>query len=119
MGSSSGGTDRIGAVKKDAQALFQLARTALERAGAHARMAEATARHLVAAGEQGLSTHGMSRVPFYCGMLRRGRADGRAEPRLKAERAGACLIDNLDGLPYVSVQWAVEEAIQRARRNGI
>jgi (2R)-3-sulfolactate dehydrogenase (NADP+) len=35
------------------------------------------------------------------------------------ERAGACLIDNRDGLPYVSVQWAVAEAIQRARRNGI
>jgi (2R)-3-sulfolactate dehydrogenase (NADP+) len=61
----------------------------------------------------------MSRVPFYCGMLRRGRADGAAEPRMQAERAGACLIDNRDGLPYVSAQWAVEEAIQRARRNGI
>ena len=82
-------------------------------------MAEAAARHLVRAEEQGLPTHGMSRVPFYCGMLRRGRADGAAEPRMQAERAGACLIDNRDGLPYVSAQWAVEEAIQRARRNGI
>ena len=82
-------------------------------------MAEAAARHLVRAEEQGLPTHGMSRVPFYCGMLRRGRAEGKAEPRMKAERAGACLIDNQDGLPYVSVQWAIEEAIQRARRNGI
>src|SRR2546429_8205906 len=36
-----------------------------------------------------------------------------------AERGGACLIDNRDGLPYVSVEWAVGEAIQRARRNGI
>src|SRR5207247_2139347 len=35
------------------------------------------------------------------------------------DRAGVCLIDNHDGLPYVSVQWAVEEVIQRARRNGI
>jgi len=33
--------------------------------------------------------------------------------------AAVCLIDNRDGLPYVSVQWAVEEVIQRARRNGI
>src|SRR5207249_10320459 len=74
--------DRILAVKKDAQALFHLARTALERAGAHAGMAEAAARHLVAAEEQGLSTHGMSRVPFYCGMLRRGRADGAAQPAM-------------------------------------
>ena len=106
-------------MKKDAQELFRLARTALEKAGAHFKTAEATARHLVRAEEQGLPSHGMSRVPFYCGMLRRGRADGKAEPRMKAERGGACLIDNGDGLPYVSAQWAIEEAIQRARRNGI
>jgi (2R)-3-sulfolactate dehydrogenase (NADP+) len=106
-------------MKKDAQELFRLARSALEQAGAHGAMAEAAARHLVRAEQQGLPTHGMSRVPFYCGMLRNGRADGSARPAMLTERAGACLIDNRDGLPYVSVQWAVEEAIQRARRNGI
>ena len=106
-------------MRKDPQALFQLARTALARAGANPRMADATARHLVAAEEQGLPTHGMSRVPFYCGMLRKGRADGAAEPALVAERGAACLIDNRDGLPYVSVRWAIDEALQRARRNGI
>ena len=106
-------------MKKDAQSLLQLACTALERAGANHRMAEAAARHLVRAEAQGLRTHGLSRVPFYSGMLRRGRAVGEAEPAMVVERAGACLIDNRDGLPYVSAQWAVEEAIQRARRNGI
>ena len=99
--------------------MFQLAVTALERAGANPRMAQATARHLVAAEEHGLPTHGMSRVPFYCGMLRKGRADGAAEPRLVADRGAVCLLDNADGLPYVSAQWAVEEVMQRARRNGI
>jgi (2R)-3-sulfolactate dehydrogenase (NADP+) len=104
---------------KDAQALLDLARAALERAGANSRMAEAAARHLVRAEEQGLPTHGMSRVPFYCGMLRKGRADGAAQPAMIADRAAVCLIDNRDGLPYVSAQWAVEEVIARARRNGI
>jgi len=106
-------------MKKNAQELFRLARTALECAGAHPRMAEAAAKHLVRAEEQGLATHGLSRVPFYCSMLRNGRADGAAHPAMLAERGGACLIDNRDGLPYVSVEWAVGEAIQRARRNGI
>jgi (2R)-3-sulfolactate dehydrogenase (NADP+) len=106
-------------MKKAPQDLFRLARTALERAGSHSRMAEAAARHLVRAEEQGLPTHGMSRVPFYCGMLRRGRADGAAQPAMVADRAAACLIDNRDGLPYVALQWAVDEVIQRARRNGI
>src|SRR5947207_8343936 len=102
-------------MKKSGQALLQLAHTALEKAGANSKMAEAAARHLVRAEAQGLPTHGMSRVPFYCSMLRRGRADGTAEPALVAERPAACLIDNRDGLPYVSVEWAVNEAIERAR----
>jgi (2R)-3-sulfolactate dehydrogenase (NADP+) len=106
-------------MKKDAQTLLELATTALKRAGANDRMAAATARHLVQAEAQGLPTHGMSRVPFYCAMLRNGRNDGAAQPRLVAERAGACLIDNADGLPYVSAQWAIDEVIQRARRNAI
>ena len=106
-------------MKKPAQELFRLGRTALERAGAHAGMAEAAARHLVQAEAQGLPTHGMSRVPFYCSMLRNGRADGTAHPAMVSDRAAACLIDNRDGLPYVSVDWAVAEVIQRARRNGI
>jgi (2R)-3-sulfolactate dehydrogenase (NADP+) len=110
---------RILLVKKDAQTLLGLARTALEKAGANSKMAEAAARHLVRAEEQGLPTHGMSRVPFYCGMLRKGRADGAAQPAMVADRAGVCLIDNRDGLPYVSAQWAVAELIERARRNGI
>jgi (2R)-3-sulfolactate dehydrogenase (NADP+) len=106
-------------MQRDAQELFRLARTALENAGANSRMAEATARHLVRAEEQGLPTHGVSRVPFYCSMLRKGRADGAARPAMVADHAATCLIDNRDGLPYVSAQWAIEEVIQRARRNGI
>ena len=106
-------------MKKPAQELFRLGCTALERAGAHAAMAQAAARHLVQAEAQGLPTHGMSRVPFYCSMLRNGRADGTAHPAMVSDRAAACLIDNRDGLPYVAVDWAVAEVIQRARRNGI
>jgi (2R)-3-sulfolactate dehydrogenase (NADP+) len=106
-------------MKKSAEDLFRLARTALEKAGAHSKMAEAAARHLVSAEEQGLATHGMSRVPFYCAMLRNGRADGSSHPAMVADRSAVCLIDNRDGLPYVTVRWAVDEAIQRARRNGI
>src|SRR5260370_11716017 len=104
-------------MKKSGQALLQLARTALEKAGAHSRMAEAAARHLVQAEEQGLPTHGMSRVPFYCGMLRKGRADGAAQPAMVAGPPAGCLIDNRDRLPYRSVQCAIDELIHPARRH--
>jgi len=106
-------------MKKNPQELFQLARQALERAGAHTAMAEAAARHLVRAEEQGLPSHGMSRVPFYCSMLRNGRAEGTARPVMKSERGAACLIDNADALPYESCAWAIGEVIARARRNGV
>jgi len=106
-------------MRNNAQELFRLARAALEKAGAHSKMAEATAQHLVRAEAQGLPTHGMSRVPFYCTMLRKGRADGAARPALVAERGAACLIDNRDGLPYASAQWAIDELVQRARRNAV
>src|SRR5688500_13004909 len=58
--------DRIVIMKKKPEELFRLASEALSRAGANARMAETTAEHLVRAEAQGLPTHGMSRVPFYC-----------------------------------------------------
>ena len=106
-------------MKKKPQELFRLAKQALVKAGAHATMAETAAQHLVRAEEQGLPTHGMSRVPFYCSMLKNGRAEGKARPSMVADKAAVCLIDNADGLPYESAAWAIEEVIQRARRNGI
>ncbi len=106
-------------MKKTPDELLKLARAALQRAGADPRMAEAAARHLVAAEEQGLPSHGMSRVPFYCAMLNNGRADGSAGPRLAADKAAVCLIDNCDALPYEACEWAIAEVIERARRNGI
>jgi (2R)-3-sulfolactate dehydrogenase (NADP+) len=61
----------------------------------------------------------MSRVPFYCSMLRNGRADGNARPAVKADFGGSFLVDNADGLPYESCAWAIAEVIVRARRNGV
>ena len=106
-------------MKRKAGELLRLAQNALEKASANPVMAEAAAKHLVRAEEHGLPTHGMSRVPIYCSFLRNGRADGAARPKLLSDRAAVCLIDNCDGLPYESAAWAIDEVIQRARRNGI
>lgn len=106
-------------MKRNAGELLRLARIALEKAGASPVMAEAAAQHLVRAEEHGLATHGMSRVPIYCGFLRNGRASGAAQPKMLSDRAAVCLIDNCDGLPFESAAWAIRETIQRARRNGI
>lgn len=102
-----------------AAALTELAERALQQGGAGPAMAKITARALVAADMQGLATHGVARVPFYCSFLRNGRADGKAEPRIVKEKGAVCLIDNADGLPYVSCELAVAEAMRRARQFGI
>ena len=106
-------------MKKNARELFHLAKQALLRAGAHDAMADAAAQHLLRAEQQGLATHGMSRVPFYCSMLRNRRSDGAARPSIVAQKAAVCLIDNADGLPYESCALAIAEVIRRARANGI
>jgi (2R)-3-sulfolactate dehydrogenase (NADP+) len=99
--------------------LTEVAARALERAGARAAMAEATAKALVAADAQGLASHGVSRVPQYAAHLKLGRVDGNAEARVVRSRGGATLIDAADGLAFPACALAVSEAIDRARRNGV
>ena len=59
-------------------ALRDLVERALRRAGASAVMAAATAKALTEADAQGLSSHGVARVPQYAAHLRNGRAVGDA-----------------------------------------
>lgn len=99
--------------------LTQLAARALEACGAQPTAALTTARCLAAADAQGLTSHGVSRVPQYCAHLRNGRADGQAEPRVIRERGGACLVDAACGLAYPACELAVKEAMRRARGQGV
>ena len=99
--------------------LTKLARTALVRAGANEAMAEATARALVWAEARGLASHGLSRVEQYATHLGNGRADGAAVPSIVRERGSAVLVDAGSGLAFAACALAVNEAIARARTNGI
>jgi (2R)-3-sulfolactate dehydrogenase (NADP+) len=99
--------------------LEELARSALERAGAPPAAAMCTAAALVAADAQGLAGHGVSRVPQYAAHLRNGRAVGTAVPGVVASRGGAALVDAGRGLAYPACALAVEEAIRRAREFGV
>ena len=97
----------------------KLVAQALERAGAGAPMAAATAQALVLAEAQGLGSHGLSRVAQYATHLRNGRVNGAAQPRVVAGRDAAFVVDAGDGLAFPACELAVREAVERARRHGV
>jgi (2R)-3-sulfolactate dehydrogenase (NADP+) len=96
-----------------------LVAAALQRAGASAPMAEATARALVLAEAQGLGSHGLSRVSQYATHLRNGRVDGAAVPKVARRKGAAIAIDAGEGLAFPACELAVREATAAAREHGI
>jgi (2R)-3-sulfolactate dehydrogenase (NADP+) len=103
----------------DLVSLQELARAALQAAGANPDMANSTARALVRADAQGLASHGVSRVASYAAQLRNGRVQGKAVARVARERGGAFLVDAGAGLAFPACELAVSEAIARARQHGV
>ena len=99
--------------------LTALAAAALKAHGASDSMARTTAKYLVAADVQGLPTHGVMRVPSYCGHLGVGRANGIAVPKIINEKPAACLIDAGNGLGFEACEMAVAQAVARARTQGM
>ena len=99
--------------------LTSLATKAMRCSGASSSMASVAAKYLVAADAQGLGTHGVARVPTYCGHLKAGRARGDAVPRIVNEKPAACLIDAGDGLGFEPCEFAIRQAMERAARHGI
>ena len=92
---------------------------ALVSAGAGRAMATTTARALVAADAQGLTSHGAARVTQYVAHLKNGRANGKAVAKIVQEKPAACLIDAENGLAFPACALAVVEAIKRARTQGV
>ncbi len=99
--------------------LEQLMNSALARAGATPAMAAATARALRAAEEEGIASHGASRIPQYCGHLANGRASGAAVPLVARDSKAACLVDARGGLAFEACELAGREAVRRAGEHGV
>ena len=101
------------------QQLTDVAQRALAHAGARDEVAAVTARALVAAEAQGLTSHGMGRVPQYALHLRNGRADGKAVPEIVRSKGATILVDAKSGLAFPACALAVAEAVRRAKEHGV
>jgi (2R)-3-sulfolactate dehydrogenase (NADP+) len=101
--------------------LQRLAHAALKQHGVTDAAAAACARVLVQADACGIETHGVSRIPMYCDMLRAGRIDPHAVPRLVESTPGgpAALVDACGGLAYDACDLAVAVLTERALRDGV
>ncbi len=96
-----------------------MVKRALQNAGANEAMAGSTARALVQAEAQGLTSHGLSRVPQYATHLRNGRADGGALAVVARRKGAALLVDARQGLAFPACDLALREAIDTARELGV
>ncbi|MEA2838800.1 MAG: (2R)-3-sulfolactate dehydrogenase [Methylobacteriaceae bacterium] len=90
-----------------------------EQGGASTDAARSVARALVGAEADGLKGHGLSRIPTYLAMLKSGKIDGSAEPRVTQPRPGMLAIDAACGFAYPAIDIAIERLPALARQQGI
>ena len=81
--------------------------------------AEATADILSWADLHGVDSHGISMIPGYDRMRRSGRANMKARPRIIKETPVSALVDGDGGLGHVPARFAMQVAIDKAKRSGI
>jgi (2R)-3-sulfolactate dehydrogenase (NADP+) len=101
------------------QEATELVVRALSKSGANDTMASSTARALVLAESQGLSSHGLSRVGQYTTHLRNGRANGAAVATVVKRKGAALIVDAGQGLAFPACDLAVAEAVKTARESGV
>jgi (2R)-3-sulfolactate dehydrogenase (NADP+) len=84
-----------------------LARSALEGAGASPKNAASVARSTRLAERDGIRSHGLLYVPIYAEHVACGKVDGRAEPAVEQTRPGAIRVDARNGFahPAIDAGW--------------
>ena len=81
--------------------------------------AETTADILGWADLHGVDSHGISMLPGYDSLRRRGRANMNAWPRIIKETPVSALIDGDGGLGHVPGRFAMQVAIDKAKAAGM
>ena len=84
-----------------------------------AENAEAVARALVSAEADGLSSHGLSRLPSYCQQAASGKVAGHARPCASLVATAALRVDAGHGFAYPALELAVDKLADLACRIGI
>ncbi len=99
--------------------LRQMAVNALKRHNTSDENAAPVARALVAAEADGLTGHGLSRLPSYCAQAASGKVDGHAVPVATRVADAAIRIDARHGFAFGALVLAVEELCRLTPKTGI
>jgi ureidoglycolate dehydrogenase (NAD+) len=96
--------------------LHRFVRDVLAAHGARASDAATVADGLVWANLRGVDGHGVSRLPRYLGIIKRGDIDTKASPRLVHDRPASFVLDSGHGFGPVACMQAASLAVERARK---
>jgi (2R)-3-sulfolactate dehydrogenase (NADP+) len=100
--------------------MYGLARRVLMKSGTSEDNAGRVATALSVAESDGLSGHGLSRLPSYSAQVRSGKVNGRAIP-LATERPGKAvvLINAKSGFAFPAIDMAIDKMSSLAEKHGI
>ncbi len=99
--------------------LGRFIREVLMADGARDSDAAIVAEGLVWANLRGGDGHGVSRLPNYVAIMKRGEIDPKAQPKLTHDRGATFVIDAGHGFGPVAVMQAAAFAVERARKLGV
>ena len=98
--------------------VYQLSMQALQANGAVERNAEEISHVIWAAERDGCHSHGLFRLPWYVGTLRKGRANGAAQPRLEDVTPTVVRVHAVDRAPAEDGELLLTVDIDQYRRRG-
>lgn len=108
-------TDSVTLTAAEAKAL---AVSVLRAAGVSAPNAAAVATALVAAEQDGIPSHGLSRLPAYADQAASGKVDGTAVPAVETVGTAALRVDARTGYAYPALDAAITALVPLARSAG-
>jgi LDH2 family malate/lactate/ureidoglycolate dehydrogenase len=74
---------------------------------------------LVGADQRGVHSHGTAIIQNYVGKVAGGGVDPRGRPRLTVDNGAAMVVDAANSMGQISMTFAMQQAIDRARTTGV
>ena len=100
-------------------ALQTLIATAFENSKVAPDTAQIVAKALVRAEADGISSHGVARVPPYAEQAKCGKVDGFAKPSVNRPRPAVINVDSHIGFAFPAIELGLKDGIEAAKENGV